>query len=120
MIKNINALDCFETLKNNNKARLIDVRTPEEWENDGYPDLSSIGKKTYFVSWGNENFLNEIKKLDFGIDETIFFICRSGSRSWHATEYLSYNIKTKKLFNVEGGIEIGWKIYSLPIKNVST
>ena len=65
MIKNINALDCFETLKNNNKARLIYVRTPEEWKNDGYPDLSSINKKTHFVSCGNENFLDEIKKLNF-------------------------------------------------------
>lgn len=120
MIENINALDCFETLKYNNKARLIDVRTAEEWENDGYPDLSSIGKKTYFVSWGNEKFLDEIEKLDFGIDETIFFICRSGLRSLHAIEYLSNNIKTKKLFNVEGGIEIGWKINSLPFKNIST
>lgn len=117
MIKNINAVDCFRILKENSNAKLIDVRTPEEWENDGCPDLSSIGKKLYFVCWNNVNFLNEIKNLNFGVDDTVFFICRSGSRSWHAIKYLSNIIETKKLFNVEGGIEIGWKLNSLPIKS---
>ena len=42
MIKNITAKECLKALKENNNAKLIDVRTPIEWENDGYADLTSI------------------------------------------------------------------------------
>ena len=45
MIKNVMANECFNILKAEESSRLIDVRTSHEWQNDGYADLKSIGKK---------------------------------------------------------------------------
>ena len=67
----INSLDCFKILKEDKRAKLIDVRTQPEWEFVGIPDLSSINKKPIFVSWElypdmkiNNNFENEIMSLN--------------------------------------------------------
>ena len=49
MIKQILSQDIKEYLKNNPKSVLLDVRTEEEWNQDGKPDGDKIGLKTYFL-----------------------------------------------------------------------
>jgi len=122
MIKNITAKECLKALIENNNAKLIDVRTPSEWENDGYADLTSINKKVNLISWTNidgtynEEFFMYIKNLGIEKDDMLFIICRSGVRSTHAANYLNDNFVSKNIFNLEGGMEFGWKISHLPIK----
>ena len=121
MIKNIKANECFDILKVEETSRLIDVRTNHEWQNDGYADLESIGKKVHLISLTNEdhshsaNFINQINDLDIKTENKIFFICRSGMRSLHAGNLLSEDFITNEIFNVEGGMEYGWKLLNLPV-----
>lgn len=122
MIKNITAKECLKALIENNNAKLIDVRTPSEWENDGYADLTSINKKVNLISWTNidgtynEEFFMRVKNLGIEKDDMLFIICRSGVRSTHAANYLNDNDISKNIFNLEGGMEFGWKLSNLPIK----
>ena len=121
MIKNILANECFDILKTEESSRLIDVRTSHEWQNDGYADLEALGKKVHLISLTNEdyspstNFINQINSLDIKPENKIFFICKSGMRSLHAGNLLYKDFVTKEIFNVEGGMEFGWKHLDLPV-----
>ena len=93
MIKQIHSEEIKEYIKNNPKCVLVDVRTEEEWKQDGRPDSNKIGIKNYFLSiqFGNErifneNFLNEFKNLNIEKDHEILTMCRSGGRSQVAAE----------------------------------
>ena len=56
-----------------------------------------------------------MKKLDIKKDTKLFFICKSGVRSNHAGNYINENLISENIFNVEGGMEFGWKINNLPV-----
>ena len=122
MIKNINANECFKALKESENSKLIDVRTDFEWKSNGYADLTSINQKVNLITWVNENgnvnenFIEEVKNLDINKDTKLFFICKSGVRSNHAGSYINENSISENIFNVEGGMEFGWKISNLPVK----
>ena len=96
MIKQIPCQEIKEYLKNNPKSVLLDVRTEEEWNQNGKPDGDKIGLKTYFLSiqFGderifNENFIQEFKKLNIEQDHEILTMCMSGERSQMAAELLN-------------------------------
>ena len=68
MIKQLASNEIKEYLKSQPNCVLLDVRTEEEWIQDGKPDGDKIGLKTYFLSlqFGeerifNENFVEEFK-----------------------------------------------------------
>ena len=117
MVKYINAINCFDTLKKIENSQLIDVRTPFEWWNDGYADLLSLKKRLYLVTWTEpeDEFFNQIKNLNFKKKETLFFICRSGIRSANAANFLINECMFDSCYNVEGGMEYGWKPENLPM-----
>ena len=117
MVKNINAISCFDTLKKIQNSQLIDVRTPSEWQNDGYADLVSLKKRLYLVTWTEpeDAFFYQIKNLNFKKDEKLFFICRSGIRSANAINFLINKCMLNNCYNVEGGMEHGWKPQNLPM-----
>ena len=117
MVKNINAINCFDTLKKIEKSQLIDVRTPSEWQNDGCADLTLLKKKLYLVTWteSEDEFFNKIGNLNFKKEETLFFICRSGVRSANAVNFLINECMLDSCYNVEGGMEYGWKSLNLPM-----
>tara|TARA_B110000259_G_scaffold188223_1_gene245709 strand:+ start:13364 stop:13789 length:426 start_codon:yes stop_codon:yes gene_type:complete len=114
-VKNISAKDAFKNLSQENSV-LIDVRTDEEVNSVGFPDLSSISKTPIFVPWKllpnmsmNENFefdlIDQIKKITDKkeSDINLFFLCRSGARSMESALFMSdigYNC-----FNIEKGFE---------------
>ena len=133
-INEINSYDCFEILKKNKQSHLVDVRTKEEWEYVGIPDLTSINKKTIFISWHlypdmriNCDFRADILHSKIKQDDTIFLICRSGQRSLEAAQYLN-KLGYKNSYNVIDGFEgnkdlsnhrsklNGWKYSKLPWK----
>ena len=124
MIKQISSKEIKEYLKKNPKCVLLDVRTEEEWNQDGKPDGNKIGLTTYFLSiqFGderifNENFVQEFKNLNIGHDHEILTMCKSGGRSQAAAElltgenYTCSNISDGFLGNNEN---VGWKKSDLP------
>ena len=110
-VKNITSVECFRKLSKISNSYLIDVRTTPEWEFTGVPDLSSLSKKTIFISWHlypemkiNSFFENQISKSNINKNDKLFLICRSGKRSFQAAKFLSlsgYN----HCYNVIDGFE---------------
>ena len=104
---------------------MLDVRTEEEWNNDGKPDGEKIGLKTYFLSLQfsdtsfNENFDEEFNKLNIKKNCEILTMCMGGVRSQAAAELISK--KNYKCVNISDGFlgnneNIGWKSNNLPCK----
>ncbi|MFK7902453.1 MAG: rhodanese-like domain-containing protein [Nitratireductor sp.] len=136
-------LETFEALTNDGsdsnatKAVLIDVRTMGEWEAIGVPALPENAIAPIFVEWQksptmmiNPMFVKEVhaqlSDLGIGMNDSIYFLCRSGVRSMSAAAAMSgfgYN----KTFNILDGYEgnpdsngdrqkiSGWVFDKLPI-----
>ena len=134
IINNSSSFDYFRMLSINQNSHLIDVRTKPEWDYVGIPDLSSIKKQVLCISWKiypemrvNKNFEKQIIKLNIQKNNNLYFICRSGKRSYDATKFLISKGYTN-CFNVYDGFEgklnqhhkrtsiDGWKFYNLPWK----
>jgi len=121
---NIKALDAFELLSKNIDSYLIDTRSDLEWKTTGIPDLSSINKETILINWGpilDKSFFEQYKKfliIRFNQNDSLFFICRSGSRSLMAAQF-AVKFGFKNSFNIYDGFyndnDQNWK-KNLPVK----
>jgi rhodanese-related sulfurtransferase len=118
------------------KSQLIDVRTRAEWTYVGLPDLGSIGKRPVLVEWQTfpdqsvdarfvERLAGELKALGVQLDDDLYFICRSGSRSLAAAKAMAeagYRSCHNVLCGFEGPLDdlrhrgtcSGWKASGLP------
>ncbi len=125
MIKQIPSKEIEEYVKNNQNCLLLDVRTEDEWINDGRPDGEKIGLKTHFISIQfidksfNQNFEEEFKKLNIKANTEILTLCMGGVRSQIAAEIISK--KNYKCVNISDGFlgnneNVGWKKNNLPCK----
>ena len=123
---NIKALDAFELLSKNIDSYLIDTRSDLEWKTTGIPDLSSIDKETILLNWGpilDKSFFEQYKKflfISFNQNDSLFFICRSGSRSLMAAQF-AVKFGFKNSFNIYDGFyndnDQNWK-KNLPVKSL--
>ena len=121
---NIDVLDAFEFLSKNLNSHLIDTRSDLEWKITGIPDLSSINKETNLINWGpvlDKNFFENYQKFllnSFNQEDSLLFICRSGSRSFMATQ-LAIELGFNNSFNIYAGFDNesdqNWK-KNLPVK----
>ncbi len=120
MIKQIICKEIKDYLKKNPKSVLLDVRTQEEWDDDGKPDGDKIGLKTYFLEIRRDaffDFVQEFNNLNINKDKEVLVICKSGERSQISAEllsrenYKSINISDGFLGSQEG---VGWKKSGLP------
>ena len=120
MIKQITCKEIKEYLKKKPKSVLLDVRTQEEWNNDGKPDGDKIGLKTYFLEIRRDSFFDfvqEFNNLNINQGKEILVICKSGERSQISAEllsrenYKSINISDGFMGSQEG---VGWKKSGLP------
>ena len=120
MIKQITCKEIKDYLKKNPKSVLLDVRTQEEWDNDGKPDGDKVGLKTYFLEIRRDSFFDfvqEFKNFNVNQDKEILVICKSGERSQISAEllsrenYKSINISDGFMGSQEG---VGWKKSGLP------
>ena len=120
MIKQITCKEIKNYLKKNTNSVLLDVRTQEEWDNDGKPDGDKIGLRTYFLEIQKNvlfDFVQEFKNLNINQDKEILVICKSGERSQISAEllsrenYKSINISDGFMGSQEG---VGWKKSGLP------
>lgn len=128
----------WESLAGSDKAALVDVRTRQEWERIGVPDLSQLGKSPLFVEWQRapdmqinpqfaETVDGELRARGIGHDDPVYFICRSGARSKGAAAALTA-LGYRRAYNVEAGFEgdpdasgeraniNGWQHDGLPFK----
>ena len=121
---NIKAIDAFDFLSKKVNSHLIDTRSNLEWKTTGIPDLSSINKETNLLNWGpvlDQSFFEQYKKFlltSFNQKDSLFFICRSGSRSFMAAKF-AIELGFKNSFNIYEGFynenDQNWK-KNLPVK----
>jgi rhodanese-related sulfurtransferase len=126
----------WETLQSDPRSQLVDVRTRAEWTYVGIPDLGPVGKRPVLVEWQTfpdqaidprfaERLAGELKALGVGLDDELFFICRSGSRSLAAAKAMAaigYHACHNVACGFEGplddgrhrGTTAGWKAAGLP------
>ncbi|MCX7760246.1 MAG: rhodanese-like domain-containing protein [Hydrogenothermaceae bacterium] len=104
--ENLSAKD-FYNLTNKEKGILIlDVRTPQEYREDGHISGSILIPIQILPQY--------IKELDKFRDKKILVYCRSGNRSIVASKFLEQN-SFKYVYNLKGGI-IEWKKSNLPVE----
>lgn len=132
MVENVPPEQVWEALQKDPKAQLVDVRTDAEWNFVGLPDLSAAGKQVVPIQWQiyptmarNAAFADQLKEAGFTPEHHIYFICRSGQRSFAAAE-AAQRAGFPHVYNVadgfEGGVDAagrrgranGWKAMGLP------
>jgi rhodanese-related sulfurtransferase len=96
-MKNLEQEDYRKNLKKDNSV-LIDVRTPEEW-NEGIIEGAKL------INIMDPGFQDQIKKLEK--NKNYYIYCRSGSRSARACQILESH-GFSNTFNLVGGIN-NWK-----------
>jgi len=132
MVENVAPTQTWEALKADPEAQLVDVRTDEEWNFVGVPDLNQAGKQALLIPWQvyptmqrNPSFEDTLEQAGITADHHIYFICRSGARSMAAAQAASA-AGFPHVFNVADGFEgpvdtdghrggtAGWKAEGLP------
>ncbi|CAI3953984.1 rhodanese-like domain-containing protein [Commensalibacter papalotli (ex Botero et al. 2024)] len=132
MIDEKTPMETWKQLQVDKEAVLIDVRTPQEWEQIGYPDLSTLSQELLKISvqtiFGerNDNFVSELRQAGVRPEQTVYFICRSGKRSMLAAS-LAQHSGFNHVVNVKDGFEgpadpngitgkvAGWLAEKLPV-----
>lgn len=124
--------ECWELLKNDSSAVLIDVRTDAEFAYVGIPDISSLNKQAQFVPWirfpdnsPNPDFLAQCHAVAPDQHAPVLFLCRSGIRSRFAAAAATdagYSNCYNVLEGFEGDKDMhghrnsigGWRVAGLP------
>jgi rhodanese-related sulfurtransferase len=132
MVENVPPRKVWEALQTNPLAQLVDVRTDAEWNFVGLPDLSPASKQVVPIQWQvyptmarNDAFADQLKEAGFTPEHHIYFICRSGQRSFAAAQAAqaagfphAYNVADGFEGGVDGaghrGVAAGWKVEGLP------
>jgi rhodanese-related sulfurtransferase len=91
---NLNAIEFSKKISEDKSAIAIDVRTPDEF-NDGHIPGSIL------IDIYNPNFQNKIMELEK--NKTYYIYCRSGSRSYHAGNYMRQS-GFSNVYHLEEGI----------------
>jgi rhodanese-related sulfurtransferase len=100
----ISAEDFKSKVENKDNIVILDVRTPEEYE-------ESHIKGSVNVDYKNENFREQIVKLDEG--KKYYIYCRSGKRSANSRKIMN-ELGIKRVYDLQGGI-LAWKKQDYPL-----
>jgi rhodanese-related sulfurtransferase len=135
-VDEVDVASTWSTLQGNPRSQLVDVRTRAEWTYVGIPDLGALGKRAVLVEWQTfpdqsvdprfaDRLAQELQALGVQVDDDLFFICRSGSRSLAAAKAMA-SAGYRACHNVSEGFEgpldddrhrgtlSGWKATGLP------
>lgn len=85
-----------QRLSEDEQAKIIDVRTDEEYEEKHIPNALQID------IYQAPKFMEEINQLDKG--KNYYVYCKSGGRSSQACQIME-QVGIKNCYNLEGGIE---------------
>ena len=102
--------DAFQLIQNTN-ALLVDVRTPQEWEETGIPRGAKCLPHTA------KDFEQRLKTLiDDDMDRRVIFICRTGRRVKLAAK-TALKAGFSNVFIVDGGVPgaDGWIAKGYPV-----
>jgi len=94
-MKNLESKAWEKELKADNNAVILDVRTPEEYEEKHIPNSTLINVQE------PQHFMSEIEKLDK--DKSYYVYCKSGGRSMMACQIMNQS-GFKNVANLDGGI----------------
>lgn len=94
-MENLNEKEWKEGFETSKKAEILDVRTPDEF-NEGYIE----GAKLINIQ-DTSKFMEEIEKLPK--DKDYYVYCRSGKRSGMACQLMN-KAGIENAYNLEGGI----------------
>lgn len=83
----------FAELIATKKGQILDVRTPEEWQ-------EGTIKEAIKINFFDDNFAEQIQKLDK--NEPVYVYCKSGNRSGKAAKQME-ELGFTKIYNLEGG-----------------
>ena len=100
---NLTAKDVSEKLTEN--ALVIDIRTPQEWQNTGIIPGSHPVK--FFDREGKydaEQWLAKVKQLQASPDQAIILVCHSGNRSGTVGNFLSQKLNMSNVSHLSNGI----------------
>ena len=88
MVEDVAPSEVWAALRQDERARLVDVRTNAEWSFVGLPDLSETGQDPVLIPWQvfpamqvNAGFAEHLRQAGLTPDNRIYFLCRSGGRS---------------------------------------
>jgi len=104
--KVITVEEAYQLLNSDDDIQLVDVRTPEEYEEKHIPYSQNICVT-------DDNFEELASKLDK--NRPIYVYCRSGKRSAEAAQILR-KMGFKEVYDMEGGI-IRWEEYGYELNN---
>ena len=112
----------WDILEKDHQSVLIDVRTPMEWAQIGLPELESIGRSAFCITWQpgmEETFLQALAAAAPEKNTKLLFLCRSGMRSYNAgvlAEAVGYEDVTNIVdgFEDKHGPGTGWRAGGLP------
>ena len=76
---NLNAYDFHQPISSDEKAVVVDVRTPQEFKDGHLPN-------SLLIDIYNPTFQNKILELDK--TKNYYIYCRSGNRSFHAGVFM--------------------------------
>ena len=104
-VQDICSTQAYDILISNDNAFLVDARTRGEWQQVWMPYLDKKNK-VIFLSWQlskdfEDSFLSIINDK---IDAIMFFLCRSGCRSFIAANFVT-DIGYKNCYNIGDGFE---------------
>ncbi len=106
--KDIDILDAYKLIeenKSNQKFTILDVRTPEEFQENRIENAKNI-------DYYSNNFKDQILKLE--MDGMYLVYCRSGGRSSSAVNLME-KLGFEDVKNLSGGI-MKWNKKGLPLK----
>jgi rhodanese-related sulfurtransferase len=98
------AYEMIQENQGNEDFVILDVRTPEEYEN-GHLENAEL------INFYDDDFEDQVGRLDR--DKTYLLYCRTGGRSSGAQEILD-DLGFRKVYNMKGGITL-WRRKELPI-----
>ena len=94
----VDANGAYAMLEAQPRARLIDVRTPEEYAFVGHPPMAANVPLVFYDGWNadegsmrlraNSEFVAQVRAR-VALGDTLLMMCRSGGRSAHAVEALA-------------------------------
>ncbi len=99
-------LEFHDVIANKNDVQLVDVRTPEEFEEGHLENAENIDVL-------ETDFITKAEKLD--LEKPIYIYCRSGKRSAKAALILK-DVGFKEIYDMKGGY-LHWQIDVLEEKN---
>jgi rhodanese-related sulfurtransferase len=97
------------------KAILVDIRTPEEWRKTGL--IPGSQPLTYFDAQGHYDtaaWLKQLNQLSADKNRPIVLICRSGHRSEQVGNLLAKELGYGQVYHLQTGIK-GWLEQHKPV-----